>query len=127
MSLSASRWSVGVCVLAALVAVRGVAAEGSGAPAAAGTSGAPSADAGAAGGGGSTGVGGGLDTVTVTATRIAMSSFNIPAAISTVSGDQLRNDALGVNLSDDLATVPGLLARNRNNYAQDQQISIRGF
>ena len=68
-----------------------------------------------------------LDTVTVTATRIAMSSFDIPAAISTVSGAQLRNDALGVNLSDDLASVPGLLARNRNNYAQDQQISIRGF
>lgn len=68
-----------------------------------------------------------LGTVTVTATRVAMSSFDIPAAISTVSGDQLRNDALGQNLSDDLATVPGLLARNRNNYAQDQQISIRGF
>jgi iron complex outermembrane receptor protein len=126
MFLSAGRWSVGVCVLAALVAVRGVAAEGPGAPAASGTSGAASTDAGA-GGGTSTGVGGGLDTVTVTATRIAMSAFNIPAAISTVSGDQLRNDALGVNLSDDLATVPGLLARNRNNYAQDQQISIRGF
>jgi iron complex outermembrane recepter protein len=68
-----------------------------------------------------------LDTVTVTATRVAMSSYDIPAAISTVSGVQLRNDALGVNLADDLAMVPGLLARNRNNYAQDQQISIRGF
>jgi iron complex outermembrane receptor protein len=70
---------------------------------------------------------GGLETITVTATRVAMSSFNIPAAISTVSGGQLRNDALGVNLADDIATVPGLLARNRNNYAQDQQVSIRGF
>ena len=70
--------------------------------------------------------GGGLDVVTVTATRIAMPSFDIPAAISTVSGSQLRNDALGVNLADDIATVPGLLARNRNNYAQDQQISKIG-
>jgi iron complex outermembrane receptor protein len=69
----------------------------------------------------------GLESVTVTATRVAMPSFDIPAAISTVSGAQLRNDALGVNLADDIATVPGLLARNRNNYAQDQQISIRGF
>ena len=68
-----------------------------------------------------------LDVVTVTATRVAMSSYDIPAAISTVSGSQLRNDALGVNLADDIATVPGLLARNRNNYAQDQQVSIRGF
>src|SRR5690348_6920767 len=68
-----------------------------------------------------------LDVVTVTATRVAMSSYDIPAAISAVSGTQLRSDALGVNLADDIATVPGLLARNRNNYAQDQQISIRGF
>jgi iron complex outermembrane receptor protein len=68
-----------------------------------------------------------LEVVTVTATRLAAPSFDIPAAISTVSGAQLRNDALGVNLADDVATVPGLLARNRNNYAQDQQISIRGF
>ncbi len=68
-----------------------------------------------------------LNEVVVTATRIGMSSFDVPAAISTVSGEQLRNDALGVNLSDDVSTVPGLLARNRNNYAQDQQISIRGI
>ena len=68
-----------------------------------------------------------LHEVVITATRIEADPFNIPAAISSVSAEQLRNDALGVNLSDDLATVPGLLARNRNNYAQDQQISIRGI
>ena len=68
-----------------------------------------------------------LTEIVVTATRIGMSSFDVPAAISVVSGDQLRNDALGVNLADDVAIVPGLLARNRNNYAQDQQISIRGI
>ncbi|MDB6092254.1 MAG: Iron transporter [Gammaproteobacteria bacterium] len=68
-----------------------------------------------------------LEVVTVTATRVGVASFDIPASISSVSGAQLRTDALGMNLSDDLATVPGLLARNRNNYAQDQQISIRGF
>src|SRR6185503_10577084 len=62
-----------------------------------------------------------LSEIVVTATRIGVSSFNVPAAISTVSADELRNDALGVNLSDDIAMVPGLLARNRYNYAQDQQ------
>ena len=125
-----------VCVLTALVAVRAVAAEGGSVAQGAGPSSATSSGGGSSGagasngnssGGGSNGVGGDLDVVTVTATRIAMSSFNIPAAITTVSGDQLRNDALGVNLADDLGSVPGLLARNRNNYAQDQQISIRGF
>lgn len=68
-----------------------------------------------------------VQEVTVTATRIGANAFDVPAAISSVSGEQLRQDALGVNLSDDIGTVPGLLARNRNNYAQDQQISIRGF
>jgi len=68
-----------------------------------------------------------LEAVTVTATRVGRSSYDIPAAISSVDGAQLRDDALGFNLADDIGTVPGLLARNRNNYAQDQQISIRGF
>lgn len=65
--------------------------------------------------------------VVITATRIEADPFNIPAAISSVSAEQLRNDTLGVNLADDVSSVPGLLARNRNNYAQDQQISIRGI
>jgi len=65
--------------------------------------------------------------IVVTATRIETDPFTVPASISTISGAQLRNDALGVNLSDDIGSVPGLFARNRNNYAQDQQISIRGF
>src|SRR5262245_10541965 len=65
--------------------------------------------------------------VVVTATRVEASPFNVPAAISSVSANQLRENALGVNLADDVANVPGLLARNRNNYAQDQQISIRGI
>jgi iron complex outermembrane receptor protein len=68
-----------------------------------------------------------LHDVVVTATRIAVDPYDVPAAISNVPADQLRNDALGINLADDIATVPGLLARNRNNYAQDQQISIRGI
>jgi iron complex outermembrane receptor protein len=71
---------------------------------------------------------GNLDSeVVVTATRIEASPFNVPAAISSVSADVLRENALGINLADDVANVPGLLARNRNNYAQDQQISIRGI
>jgi len=67
-----------------------------------------------------------LDAITVTATRIEAISYDVPASISSVSGDALRS-GLGVNLSDSIAEVPGLLARNRNNYAQDQQVSIRGF
>ncbi|MEJ1965312.1 MAG: TonB-dependent receptor plug domain-containing protein [Gammaproteobacteria bacterium] len=68
-----------------------------------------------------------ISEVVVTATRLETSLFNVPAAISRLSADDLRESALGVNLADDVGSVPGLLARNRNNYAQDQQISIRGI
>ena len=68
-----------------------------------------------------------ISEVVVTATRLETPIFNVPAAISRVSGEQLREAALGINLADDMASVPGLLARNRNNYAQDQQVSIRGI
>ena len=53
--------------------------------------------------------------VVITATRLEVDPFSVPAAITSVSGDQMRNDALGINLSDDLGSVPGLLARNRND------------
>src|SRR6185369_482222 len=68
-----------------------------------------------------------ISQVVITATRIETSMFNVPAAISRLSAEDLRQAALGVNLADDVASIPGLLARNRNNYAQDQQISIRGI
>jgi iron complex outermembrane recepter protein len=68
-----------------------------------------------------------LTDVVVTATRIAAPTFDVPAFISDVPATELTQDALGENLSDDIGFVPGLLARDRNNYAQDQQISIRGI
>lgn len=70
---------------------------------------------------------GSLGDIVITATRVQVPAFNVPASISDVPAAALRDDALGVNLSDDIGFVPGLLARNRNNYAQDQQISIRGI
>ena len=68
-----------------------------------------------------------LSDVVVTATRVEMPAYDVAASISDVPAAELRQDALGINLSDDIGFVPGLLARNRNNYAQDQQISIRGI
>ncbi len=68
-----------------------------------------------------------LSDIVVTATRIATPAFDVPASITSLSGAQLRADALGVNFADGAQSVPGLLARNQYNYAQDQQISIRGI
>ena len=61
-----------------------------------------------------------ISEVVVTATRVQASMFNVPAAISRLSGEDLRMAALGVNLADDVASIFGLFARNRNNYVQDQ-------
>ena len=67
------------------------------------------------------------DTVTVTATRVARPAFEVPASIDVIGGEAFNEDTLGVNLSEGMRNVPGLLARDRQNYAQDTQISIRGF
>ena len=66
-----------------------------------------------------------LPPVVVTATRSAQSSFDVPGSIDAVGVD--ASDTLGVNPSEYLQSVPGLLTRDRQNYAQDEQISIRGF
>ncbi|WP_420464901.1 TonB-dependent receptor family protein [Panacagrimonas sp.] len=67
------------------------------------------------------------ETVTVTATRVSESAFEIPASIDVIGGEAFNDGTLGVNLSEGLGAVPGMLARDRQNYAQDTQISIRGF
>lgn len=67
------------------------------------------------------------DTVVVTATRLPESSFEVPASIDVISGERFHDDTLAVNLSEGLSGVAGLSARDRQNYAQDTQISVRGF
>ena len=69
-----------------------------------------------------------LSAVTVTVNRgVAQSSFDAPASVDVIEGEVLRTGQLQVNLSESLARVPGLVVQNRHNYAQDLQISIRGF
>ena len=68
-----------------------------------------------------------LPPVTVTATRIETPAFDVPASIDRIGGDAIREGRALINISESLAAVPGLQARDRQNYAQDVQISIRGF
>ncbi|MFG6468027.1 TonB-dependent receptor family protein [Roseateles sp. BYS87W] len=68
-----------------------------------------------------------LAPVVVTSTRIEAAAFDLPASIQRLSGDDLRAGRAQVNISEGLGAVPGLLARDRQNYAQDVQISVRGF
>lgn len=65
-----------------------------------------------------------LDALVVMATRRETAASAVPASVS-VRGDP--GPAPGVNLSEWLGGVPGLLVRDRQNYAQDTQLSIRGI
>ena len=68
-----------------------------------------------------------LDPVVVTATRRDERSFDVPASVDTIDGTTIRNGQPAINLSETLVRVPGVFAANRGNYAQDLQISSRGF
>ncbi|HEX7156304.1 MAG TPA: TonB-dependent receptor [Burkholderiaceae bacterium] len=65
--------------------------------------------------------------VVVTATRTERDPLDVPASVDVVGGDQVRDAQLRVNLSESLVRIPGLVLLNRQNYAQDLQLSIRGF
>ena len=69
----------------------------------------------------------GLGEVLVQSGRLEQKQWDTPASIYTLDAQTIRNTGPQVNLSDALAQVPGVVALNRNNYAQDVQISIRGF
>lgn len=67
-----------------------------------------------------------LPVVVVSATRSEHDAFDVPASVNAVAIDA-DNNSIGVNPSEYLGAIPGVLARSRQNYAQDEQISIRGF
>jgi iron complex outermembrane receptor protein len=68
-----------------------------------------------------------LSSVVVTATRIAQDARDLPVSIDRVEARTIRLGQLQVNLSESLVTVPGVSAQSRQNYAQDLQLSVRGF
>ncbi|HEY1391983.1 MAG TPA: TonB-dependent receptor [Methylibium sp.] len=68
-----------------------------------------------------------LPQVVITATRVETSPFDVPASIDRIGDDEIRDGRARINISESLGGVPGLLARDRQNYAQDVQISVRGF
>ncbi|MBA4328077.1 MAG: TonB-dependent siderophore receptor [Polaromonas sp.] len=69
-----------------------------------------------------------LAPITVTATRTELPPFEVPASVDVLDGERLRGDGRAqLNLSESLSLLPGLLARDRQNQAQDLQLSMRGF
>lgn len=68
-----------------------------------------------------------LGEVVVTGGTRAAPRVNAPYALGVVTREALAESGPRINLSEALARVPGLNAANRNNYAQDLQLSSRGF
>ncbi len=68
-----------------------------------------------------------LTEVVVSASRSEQRSFDAPAAIQVVGSGEIKSAGPQVNLSESLVKVPGITILDRENYAQDLQLSIRGF
>jgi iron complex outermembrane recepter protein len=68
-----------------------------------------------------------LSAVVVTATRVAQDSQALPMSVDRVDRAEIHDGQSQVNLSESLETVPGVSVQSRQNYAQDLQISSRGF
>jgi len=67
------------------------------------------------------------DAVVITATRVPRPSLEVPASVDRIYADEIQQGRPQVNLSESLGRVPGIVVQNRQNYAQDLQISSRGF
>jgi iron complex outermembrane receptor protein len=68
-----------------------------------------------------------LNPVVVTATKSAVNSFDVPVSIDVVDQSNIQDAQLGMTLSESLIRVPGVTAQSRSQFAQDPQISTRGY
>ncbi|MBF7683201.1 TonB-dependent receptor [Acinetobacter sp. B5B] len=67
-----------------------------------------------------------LATIVVDATRTDTNYLTTPASVYRIDSAPYNN-SLGVNLTEAVQGVPSLQLNNRQNYAQDLQLSMRGF
>ncbi len=68
-----------------------------------------------------------IEQLVISATRVAQDGFNLPMAIDRIDATVISEAKPQVNLSEVLNRVPGIVVQNRQNYAQDLQLSSRGF
>ncbi len=66
-------------------------------------------------------------SVVITGSPVQRLAAEAPYAITVIDADALQSAGPMINLSEALVQVPGLVVNNRGNYAQDLQISSRGF
>ena len=68
-----------------------------------------------------------LQDVTVTATRVEESLYEVPASVGYANIDDIQFGTQQIGLDESLDKIPGIFSSNRYNYNQDLRISIRGF
>ena len=68
-----------------------------------------------------------IPQLVISATRTAQDGFDLPMAIDRIDASVISEGKPRVNLSEALNRVPGIVVQNRQNYAQDLQVSSRGF
>ena len=68
-----------------------------------------------------------LDTIQVTASRLSSPELTTPYSLSLVDKFYLQTGQRQLSINEALQNIPGLLALNPDNFAQDLRVSIRGF
>lgn len=68
-----------------------------------------------------------LPVQVVSASRTPEAAVGVPASFELIPAARLREVGPGLQLSEALASVPGVVALDRRNPAQDLQLSVRGF
>ncbi|UVE19460.1 TonB-dependent receptor [Pseudomonas sp. LS44] len=68
-----------------------------------------------------------LQPLVVSGSRSEAADFDLPFSVDSLDRRQISDGQPGINVSEVLQRVPGLVVQNRQNYAQDLQISSRGF
>ncbi len=67
------------------------------------------------------------ETIVITGPRVPEAAAELPMSVDRLDQQQIQQGQLQVNLSESLDMVPGVNAQERQNYAQDLQVSVRGF
>jgi iron complex outermembrane recepter protein len=68
-----------------------------------------------------------LDAVEVSATRMTLTAFRAPLAVTVLDKKRLQTATQQLSPYEVLSSVPGVFAMNPDNFTQDLRISIRGF
>jgi iron complex outermembrane receptor protein len=68
-----------------------------------------------------------FEPIEIEATRSPLQLAEVPAAVTVIDGETLRQGRGATSLAEVLDQVPGLFIQNSTNFAQDARIALRGF